>query len=416
MSIPWSFHDDELIAGGVRLRDLADRHGTPLYVYHRPSIASRVAAVREAFRDHPTRICYSVKANSNLRLLKWLAGEDVGFDVVSEGELDRLAEVGIPFEKVVFAGVGKTPHELERAVAAGLWMVNVESVEEAERLGALAAARGIRAPISLRLNPDVDARTHRHITTGRKVDKFGIGLDEFPSLLTWIAEFPALELVGLHMHLGSQITHTEPYAAGLDVLLDCGRAARAAGASIGWINAGGGFGISYDGDPVPEPAAYARAIVPPVREFGAELLLELGRYLVGPAGCLLTRVLYRKERDGRPLVVVDAGMTDLVRPALYEARHRIWPVRRRDGERATDVGGPICESSDFLGRDRLLPPLEPGDLLAVLDAGAYGMAMSSHYNSHPRAAEVWITEHGAVETIRRRETARDLLAVERESL
>ncbi|MGH7588737.1 MAG: diaminopimelate decarboxylase [Gemmatimonadota bacterium] len=416
MPIPWSYHDDELAVGGVRLADLADRHGTPLYVYHRPSIASRVAGVRAAFRDHPTRLCYSVKANSNLRLLKWLAGLEVGFDVVSEGELDRLTEVGVPFDRVVFAGVGKTPREIERAVAAGLWMVNVESVEEAERLDGLAAGRGIRTPVSLRLNPDVDARTHRHITTGRKVDKFGIALAEFPPLLEWIVESPGLELVGLHMHLGSQITDAEPYAAGLDVLLDCGRAARTAGASLRWINAGGGFGISYDGDPVPGPDAYARAIVPRVREFGAELLLELGRYLVGPAGCLLTRVLYRKERDGRPLAVVDAGMTDLMRPALYEARHRIWPVRRRNGERPTDVGGPICESSDFLGRDRLLPPLEPGDLLAVLDTGAYGMAMSSHYNSHPRAAEVWITEDGSVETIRRRETAKDLMAVERESL
>jgi len=414
--IPWSYDAGELAAEGVRLADLADRHGTPLYVYHRPSIASRVAGVRAAFRDHRTRLCYSVKANSNLRLLKWLAGLEVGFDVVSEGELDRLAEVGVPFDRVVFAGVGKTSRELERAVASGLWMVNVESVEEAQQLAGLAAERQIRAPISLRLNPDVDARTHRHITTGRKVDKFGIARAEFPPLLQWIQRSPGLDLVGLHMHLGSQITDAEPYGAGLDVLLDCGRAARAAGASIRWINAGGGFGISYDGGPVPGPDAYAQAIVPRVREFGAELLLELGRHLVGPAGCLLTRVLYRKERDGRPLAVVDAGMTDLLRPALYGARHRIWPVRARDGERPTDVAGPICESSDFLGRDCPLPPLEPGDLLAILDVGAYGMAMSSHYNSHPRAAEVWITEDGSVETIRRRETARDLMAVERESL
>ncbi|HET9582399.1 MAG TPA: diaminopimelate decarboxylase [Gemmatimonadota bacterium] len=416
MPIPWSYHQDDLVGGGVRLADLADRHGTPLYVYHRPSIASRVAEVREAFEAHPTRLCYSVKANSNLRLLKWLAGLGVGFDVVSEGELDRLAEVGVAFDRVVFAGVGKTLRELERAAGAGLWMVNVESVEEAQRLNGLAAARGIRAPISLRLNPDVDARTHRHITTGRKVDKFGIALDELPPLLDRIAGSTGLDLVGLHMHLGSQITDTAPYDAGLEVLLDCGRAARAAGVAVRWINAGGGFGISYDGDPVPRPEAYAEAIVPRVREFGAEIVLELGRYLVGPAGCLLTRVLYRKERDGRSLAVVDAGMTDLMRPALYEARHRIWPLRRRDGERATDVAGPICESSDFLGRDRPLPPLEPGDLLAVLDTGAYGMAMSSHYNSHPRAAEVWITEDGSVETIRRRETSQDLMAVEREAL
>jgi diaminopimelate decarboxylase len=241
-------------------------------------------------------------------------------------------------------------------------------------------------------------------------------MEEFEPLLGWLADERNVELVGLHMHIGSQITDPEPYRAGLRVLLECGRTARSAGAPVRWINAGGGFGISYDGEPVPSAEDYARAIVPGVRDFGAELVLELGRYLVGPAGCLLTRVLYRKDRSERALVVVDAGMNDLVRPALYEARHRIWPLIEGHRTRATDVAGPICESSDFLGRDRPLPPLEPGDLLAVLDTGAYGMVMSSHYNTHPRAAEVWITEDGQVETIRRRETVDDVLAVERESL
>ena len=417
---PFRYEDGELRAGGVPLAQLAAAHGTPLYVYHRPTIAARLDAVREAFRSHPTEICYSVKANSNLRLLKWLAGLGVGFDVVSAGEIARTAASGVPAGRVVFAGVGKTRAELEAGVAAGLWMINVESVDEARVLADVAGARREESPVpvSLRVNPDVDAGTHRHITTGRSADKFGISPAEYLELLPWLARTPALELVGLHMHLGSQITDPGPYARGIAVLLECGSEARAAGFAPRWVNAGGGFGIAYDGGEAPAPEDYAAVLIPAVREFDAELLLELGRYLVGPAGCLLTEVQYRKTRAGRELVIVDAGMTDLVRPALYEARHRILPLVESDAgpERPTDVAGPICESTDFLGRERPLPPLAGGDLLAVLDAGAYGMSMASHYNTHPHPAEVWIDESGRVETIRRRETADDLLAVEREAL
>lgn len=416
---PFRYEEGELRAGGVPLARLAAEHGTPLYVYHRPTIEARLDAVRRAFREHPTRVCYSVKANSNLRLLKWLAGLGVGFDVVSAGEIARTAVCGIPADRVVFAGVGKTKSELEVGVEAGLWMINVESVDEARVLAEIAGRRGEpRVPISLRVNPDVDAGTHRHITTGTSADKFGISPSEYRSLLPWLASAPALELVGLHMHLGSQITDPAPYGRGIAVLLDCGAEARAAGLDPRWVNAGGGFGIAYEGGEAPLPATYAAALVPAVREFGAELLLELGRYLVGPAGCLLTEVQYRKSRGGRELVITDAGMTDLLRPALYEAFHRIVPVSESDPDdaRATDVAGPICESTDFLGRARPLPPLERGELLAVLDAGAYGMSMASHYNTHPSPAEVWIDERGSVEQIRRRETAADLLAVEREAL
>jgi diaminopimelate decarboxylase len=416
---PFRYEGGELGAGGVPLARLAAEFGTPLYVYHRPTIATRLEAVREAFRSHPTQVCYSVKANSNLRLLKWLAGLGVGFDVVSGGEIARTAACGVPAGRVVFAGVGKTRAELEAGVAAKLWMINVESVDEAHVLAGIAGPRrGAPVPISLRVNPDVDAGTHRHITTGRSADKFGISPAEYGALLPWLAGVPALELVGLHMHLGSQITDPGPYARGIAVLLECGADARAAGFAPRWINAGGGFGIAYDGGDAPTPAAYAAALIPAVRAFGAELLLELGRYLVGPAGCLLTEVLYGKVRGGRDLVIVDAGMTDLVRPALYEARHRIVPVVEAGvgADRTTDVAGPICESTDFLGRELALPPLARGDLLAVLDAGAYGMSMASQYNTHPRAAEVWIDERGDVESIRRRETVDDLLAVEREAL
>ncbi len=419
MAPPFAYERGRLAASGVALADLADELGTPLYVYDLAAVAGRIAAVREAFAAHPMRLCYSVKANSNLRLLRWLAGRGLGFDVVSQGELARAEAAGVPPGDVVFAGVGKTPEEIGRAVRSGLWMINAESVEEVEALGgAAAAARGSRVRVSLRLNPDVDARTHRHITTGRGVDKFGIALEEYDAVLDVLEGAPALELVGLHMHIGSQITETEPYAAAVRVVADAVRRARERGHAVRWLNAGGGFGIAYGDRAVPEPADYAAAILPHMADLGVELLLELGRHLVGPAGCLLTRVLYRKERGGRALVIVDAGMTDLLRPALYDAEHRIVPLEEPDPARArvTDVAGPICESSDFLGRGRSLPPLERGDLLAVLDAGAYGMAMASHYNSHPRPAEAWITEDGAVEVIRRRETMDDVMAVEREAL
>jgi len=416
---PFDYERGGLAAGGVDLADLADEHGTPLYVYHLPAIEKRVREVREAFAAHPTRICYSVKANSNLSLLGWLAELGLGFDVVSAGELGRTAEVGIPPGDVVFAGVGKRSDELDAAVRAGLWMVNLESVEELDAIAAAARCADRRGvPVSLRVNPDVDAGTHRHITTGRSVDKFGIALSELDELLGRIGGVPEVELVALHMHIGSQITDPAPYGKAIDVLIDGAHRAREAGHDLRWLNAGGGFGISYAGEAVPRAADYAAAILPAVREFGTELLLELGRFLVGPAGCLVTEVLYRKTRAGRSLVIVDAGMTDLLRPALYEADHRIVPLAEPDpnGVRPTDVAGPICESTDFLGRGRDLPPLERGDRLAILDTGAYGMAMASHYNTHPRAAEVWIDESGGVETIRRRETVDDLVAVEREAL
>lgn len=418
-STPFAYEGGVLAASGVRLADLAARHGTPLYVYHLPTIAARIDAVRSAFTGHPTRLCYSVKANSNLRLLRWLAERGLGFDVVSRGELERTRAAGVEPGRVVFAGVGKTPEELEAAVGAELWMINIESVEEAESVMAIARAvgrRGVR--VSLRINPDVDARTHRHITTGRGIDKFGIAVHEYDDLLSRLAGRDEIALVGLHMHIGSQIVETEPYAEAILVLADAVRRATARGFPVRWLNAGGGFGIAYRGRPVPGPDAYAAAIVPAARDLGVELLLELGRYLVGPAGCLLTRVLYRKARGGRALVIVDAGMTDLLRPALYEAEHRIVPLEEPDPAATvtTDVAGPICESSDFLGRDRALPALEQGALLAILDTGAYGFSMTSHYNSHPRPAEVWIDEGGSVERIRRRETIDDLLAIEREAL
>ncbi len=417
MTTPFAYADGQLGVDGVPLADLASRFGTPLYVYHRPTIDARLAAVREAFDGYPTQVCYSVKANSNLRLIKWLNTREVGFDVVSGGELSRAVIAGVPAKRVVFAGVGKTEAELQQALASKLWMITLESVEEAEAVTRLAEAMGRSAvPVALRINPDVDALTHPHITTGRGMDKFGLIPAEFEDALTWVLERPEVELVGLHMHLGSQITDMRPYEQGLEEVVRCANQAQEAGAPLKWINAGGGFGISYAGESVPAVADFAAAIVPMIRPTGAELVLELGRFLVGPAGCMVTTVLYNKPRPDRQLAIVDGGMTTLLRPALYGARHRVWPVEEDGGAlEPTDVAGPICESTDYLARRCPLPPLESGATLAILDAGAYGMSMVSHYNSHPGPAEVWITEDGVIEQIRRRETIEDLLAVDLEA-
>jgi diaminopimelate decarboxylase len=406
-----------LYAGGIPLEDLAASFGTPLYIYTAATIDERVAAARAAFDPLGVRLHYSVKANPNLHLLRHLLGFGLGFDIVSGGELARLLEIGVDPREIVFAGVGKTGEELLTAVTAGVGLIIAESIGEVHRLARIAGSTG-RTPLSigLRLNPEVDAGTHPHITTGRRRDKFGLLVEEYRTLLTDGLWRGPLRLTGLHIHLGSQITSVAPYRTALTGLLERMAEARAAGHEVRILDLGGGFGISYDGSPVPAPADYAAALAPLLEGLDAAPLIELGRSLVGPAGVLLTRVEYVKPRDGGRLLIVDAGMTELLRPALYDAHHRIEPVREPvTVERLTcDVAGPLCESSDFLARGRSLPPLEPGDLLAVRDVGAYGLAMSGNYNSRLRPAEVWVDLDGTVRLIRRRETHDDLLAPERD--
>jgi diaminopimelate decarboxylase len=406
-----------LCAGGILLEDLAASFGTPLYIYAAAEIDERVAAVRASFDPLGVRLHYSVKANPNLHLLRHLLGLGLGFDIVSGGELARLLEVGADPREIVFAGVGKTEKELQAAVTTGVGLIIAESVGEVHRLARIAEAAG-RSPlgIGLRLNPEVDAGTHRHITTGRRQDKFGLLPEEYRALLEDGLWRGPLRLAGLHMHLGSQITAVEPYRAALAGLLDRLAEARAAGHEAHVLDLGGGFGIAYDDRPVPTPGDYAAAFAPLLAGLDAAPLLELGRALVGPAGVLLTRVEYVKPRDGERLLIVDAGLTELLRPALYEAYHRIEPVREpvTDERLNCDIAGPLCESSDFLARRRELSPLGPGDLLAVRDVGAYGLAMSGNYNSRLRPAEVWVEPDGTVRLIRRRESLDDLLAPERD--
>ena len=411
MSGVFEYAEGILSTDGVSLDVLAEEFGTPLYVYSRRAIKENITEILSAFSSHPTRICYSIKANTNHHILKWMSGQQLGFDVVSGGELRRLLMAAIPVDRTVFAGVGKGDEELQLALESDIWMITVESVGEAERLAQIVRTGGYKATqIGLRLNLDIDAKTHRHITTGRMEDKFGIEVDCLPEFMDWLADHSELEPICLHMHLGSQITYTDPYVEGVGRLLEIRDMFHGAGFNISWINAGGGFGISYKEDEAPAAAVYAAAILPLISGLDTGLVLELGRYLVGPSGCLITRVLDAKYRNKQKLLIADAGMTDLMRPALYEAYHRIVTVKESDDSDTApcDVAGPICESTDMLGWQRLLPDLQRGDLLAVMDAGAYGMSMASNYNSRTRPAEVMITGRGEYELIRRRERPEDI--------
>jgi diaminopimelate decarboxylase len=406
--------------GGVPVAELAGRFGTPLYCYGLERLIGNYAAVARAF-PAPAVVCYSVKANPNLALLAELAWAGAGFDVVSGGELRRVLRVAGTAARTVFAGVGKTPEELRQAVDAGLLMLNVESPGELDQVLELArgATSAARVPVALRVNPDVDARTHRHVTTGRRENKFGLDRAALPAAFEALLRSAGARLAGLHAHIGSQVESARPFAEAVERLLEIVQDARRAGHAPEWVNAGGGFAVAYDGRPVPALEEYAAAILPPLRAENLKPVLEVGRAIAADAGALVTRVLYRKEHGGRRILITDAGMTDLLRPALYGAWHRIWPAHQPpDGPgplAAYDVAGPICESSDYFAEERELPPVAAGDLLVVFDAGAYGMSMASQYNSHPRAAEVLVSE-GTPRLIRRRETFEDLVRAEEDAI
>jgi diaminopimelate decarboxylase len=402
----------ELVCDGVSLEAAAADHGTPLYVYSRAAIEAAYAAYARAFAAVPHRICYAVKANGNGAILKLMAGLGAGADIVSGGELLGALRAGFPPERIVFAGVGKTDAELALGLERGIGEWNVESEAEIERLAAAAAARGTRARVSLRVNPDIDARSHPYISTGLREAKFGVDIAAAAAILRRARQRAGVEVVGVQCHIGSQIVETEPLAEAARALAGLSRQLLDEGFALRTLDIGGGLGVSYDGSGVPDATRLASAVLPALEGLPLTLVLEPGRSLVAAAGVLLTRVLYVKQGQARRFVVVDAGMNDLLRPALYQAFHRVEPVRTRGrAPELVDVVGPVCETSDFLARRRELERVEPGELLAVRDAGAYAFSMSSNYNMRPRAAEVMV-EEGKTRLIRRRETFEDLVRTE----
>lgn len=406
----------ELFCEAVALESLAARHGTPLYVYSAAMIRARLDAFARAFRPIPHTLCYSVKANSTLAILRLVAGEGVGFDVVSGGELQRVFRASPKGAgKVVFSGVGKTAAELEFALRSGILLFNAESASELKLLSATAARLKKRAAIAIRVNPDVSAKTHPYISTGLHQHKFGVPIPEARTLYSLAAQQPYLTVAGVSVHIGSQITNMGTFQEALGRVADLVRRLRRQGHDIRYVDAGGGLGISYEGAQgnfEEQIAAYARAVLTPLRGLNVHLLLEPGRAIVGAAGVLLARVLYRKTNRRKRFLIVDAGMNDLLRPSLYSAYHEIVSVRRKSHEtEITDVVGPICETGDFFARDRKLPLVDEGDLLAILDVGAYGSVLGSNYNTRGRAAEV-LVDGTRAKVIRRRESFEDQMRME----
>ncbi|RKG71556.1 diaminopimelate decarboxylase [Corallococcus terminator] len=409
----FAYRKSSLHAEGVPLSAIADAVGTPTYVYSARALTERFREVTEAFAGHPHLICYSVKANSNLAILKLFTALGSGFDIVSGGELARVKQAGGDAGKTVFAGVGKTPDEMAQALSSGIRLFNVESAEELEALDAVGRRAGRRAPFALRVNPDVDARTHRYIATGLKTSKFGVPFEEAVALYAKAKKMKGVQALGLDCHIGSQLTRTAPMRAALTKVADLYVTLKAKGHALEYLDVGGGLGITYSDETPPSPQEYARTVLAAVKPTGATLLLEPGRSLVGNAGVLLTRVLYRKPTETRTFVVVDAGMNDLIRPALYEAHHALQPlVKRRGKDVQVDVVGPVCESTDVLAKGRSLVLPRQGELYAFMSAGAYGMSMASTYNSRPRPAEV-LVDGEAWRVVRERERVEDLWRGER---
>jgi diaminopimelate decarboxylase len=405
-----------LFCESVALERLAERYGTPLYVYSAEMIRARIQAFQRAFCAVPCTLCYSVKANSTLGILRLIARQGAGFDVVSGGELERVLRVKPQAAgSVVFSGVGKTVPEMELALKAGILLFNIESASELHTLAETAARLKKQARVAVRVNPHVSAKTHPYISTGLHEHKFGVPIPEAKQLYARAARERYLKVAGVSVHIGSQITDVASFQEALERVTDLVRDLRKQGHEVRYVDAGGGLGISYEGSQqqfVEQISAYADAVLKPLRDLDMHLLLEPGRAIVGPAGVLLTRVLYRKTNNHKRFLIVDAAMNDLLRPSLYGAYHEIVPVTCQSQEKeTTDVVGPVCETGDFFARARELPMVAEGDLLAILDAGAYGAVLSSNYNTRGKAAEVLVDGTRARE-IRQRESIQDQLRLE----
>lgn len=407
----FAYHNGSLHAEGVDLRTLAETFGTPLYVYSRAHLERQYLSYADALAGVPHLVCFAVKANSNLGVLNVLARLGAGFDIVSGGELERVLAAGGQADKIVFSGVGKTREEMRLALQAGIHCFNLESVNELERLQDVAAELGVRAPVSVRVNPDVDAGTHPYISTGLKENKFGVTIEDAQALYQRAAQLPNIRILGVDCHIGSQLTTLEPFLDALDRVLLLVDTLAEQGIAIEHLDLGGGLGVRYRDEEPPRAGEYIARVRERLQGRNLKLIFEPGRYIAANAGVLLTRVEYLKNTSGKHFAIVDAAMNDLIRPALYEAWMDIKPVQPREGDALLyDVVGPVCETGDFLGKERALV-LHEGDLLAVCSAGAYGFVMSSNYNSRGRAAEVMVDGEKA-HLVRQRETAAQLFAQE----
>ena len=425
----FQYKNGVLHAEGIAVSQLVERFGTPLYIYSQATLVRHLTQIQEAFAEANPLICYSVKSNGNLALARVMARHGSGFDVTSGGEMHRAILAGAPGHKIVFAGVGKSKAELTRALQVGVFLFNVESEEELHFLGDVAKELDITAPVALRVNPDLPPKTHAKTDTSVKGVKFGLDIETVLDVARGVLGHSHLRVIGLHMHLGSPILSSEPYRMGAAKGEQLVGELRKMGHPITVLNMGGGFGIHYRKQEALAASAFAAEILPVVKRLGCKLVLEPGRFIVGNAGILVSKVLYRKESGGKKFVIQDAAMNDLIRPTLYDSFHRIWPVNLPKGASAppedyegeiagtekVDVVGPVCESGDFLAKQRALPVLEQGDLLAVFSAGAYGMSMASNYNSRPRAAEVLVDGETAL-LARRRETLQDLVQAELDAM
>ncbi len=424
----FEYRKNELFCDNVKVEDIVSAVGTPAYIYSKDAILANFNEIKDAFASLNPLICFSVKSNSNLTICRALAEAGSGFDVVSGGELYRVLKIGADSSKVVFAGVGKGTDEIRYAIENNIFMFNVESQNELENINRIATGLKKTARVALRINPDVDPRTHAKTTTGKKENKFGIDFFMAEKILRQARKYPWIKLSGIHMHLGSPIYSAEPYVKALKKLIKFLLKCNQYGVEIDYVNIGGGYCISYTGKEVIRPADYARDIIPLVRQTGCKLIMEPGRFIVGNAGILVTRVTYMKDSSyGKKFIICDAAMNDLIRPTLYDAYHRIWPLKSsvpypkieypeekpivKRGTGVVDVVGPVCESSDVFAKNRVLPKAKEGDLLAIFSAGAYGFSMSSNYNSRPRACEIMVNGNN-FSTIRKRETYEDLITNE----
>jgi diaminopimelate decarboxylase len=410
----FQYINQQLYVEDLPVATIAQQVGTPLYLYSHATLTHHFRTFDQAFRNIPHLICFSAKSNSNLAILHLFGQLGGGVDIVSGGELYRALQAGVPAGRIVYSGVGKTRQEMEMALEAGILLFNIESTQEMEALNRYAGEMGKKAPVALRVNPDVDPRTHPYISTGLRQNKFGIDIQRSLSAYAAATRLPHLEVVGVDCHIGSQLTSVDPFVETLQrikILMD--RLKAELKINIRYLDLGGGLGITYEKETPPHPEDYAQALIREISDRELNLILEPGRVIVGNAGILVTRVLYLKEGEGKHFVIVDAGMNDLARPSLYGSYHGIQPVVQQESkEFVADVVGPICESGDFLAKGRTMPEVEPGDLLAVMSAGAYGFTMSSNYNARPRVPEI-LVKGDTFYVIRERETYQDLIRGEK---